>query len=329
MKFYQKKDQNMTYAKIISTGSYLPSKILSNHDLEKMVDTSEEWIITRTGIKERRILADNESSCDMAYNAAIDAIKNANISTSEIDVIIVATVSADMIFPSNACLLQNRLGIKNIPAFDINAACSGFLYALEMANAYIKSNIADTILIVGADAVSHYVNYKDRDTCVLFGDGAGAVILKRDNAPGIIITEMHADGSGVEFLHAKAKIKNGEIVGDPYIHMEGRAVFKTAVKSLSDVANSLLTKSSYTKEQITWLIPHQANIRIIEATANHLNLPMDKVIVTLDKHGNTSAASIPLALDYAVKVGKVKTGDLLLLEGFGAGFTWGGCLVKY
>lgn len=317
------------FSKIIATGSYLPEKILSNQDLEKLVDTSDEWIVSRSGIKQRRIIGENESASDMAYNASIDAITSNNIDKSTIDLIIVATFTSDTVFPSNACLLQQRLGLGNIPAFDLNAVCSGFLYAIATADAYIKSGMAKTILVVGADAVSHYIDYTDRNTCVLFGDGAGAVIITQSDEPGIYGSELHADGNGEEALHIKGQLRNGKIVGHPYVYMDGKPVFKAAVKSLSHVATSILNKTNHTKDQIDWLIPHQANIRIIEATANHLSLPMDKVIVTVDKHGNTAAASVPLALDSALKSGKIKRGDLLLLEGFGAGFTWGACLIRY
>lgn len=317
------------YSKIIATGSYLPKKILSNKDLEKLVETTSSWIESRTGINERRIIANTESASDMAYNAAIDAIESSNIDKSTIDMIIVATFTPDTAFPSNACLIQQRLGLNNIPAFDLNAACSGFLYALTAADAYIKTGMAKTILIVGADAVSHYVDYNDRNTCILFGDGAGAVILQQSNEPGILASEIKADGNGKDALYVSGHIKNGEIAGNPYIYMEGRAVFKVAVKQMAQVANSILLKANYTKEQLDWLVPHQANIRIIEATATHLGMPMDKVIVTLKAQGNTAAASVPLALDTAVKSGKVKRGHLILLEGFGAGYTWGGCLIKY
>ncbi|MFN8770851.1 MAG: beta-ketoacyl-ACP synthase III [Neisseriaceae bacterium] len=317
------------YSKIIATGSYLPKKILSNYDLEKMIDTTDEWILSRTGIKERRIVDDTELASDMGYNAAVDAIKSNNIDKSCIDMIIVATFTPDKIFPSNACLIQHRLGLKEIPAFDLNAVCSGFLYALTMANAYIKANMAKTILIIGADAVSHYIDYTDRNTCVLFGDGAGAVILQQSTQPGILASAINADGSGKDELYVEGHLKSGKITGHPYIYMDGKSVFKAAVNRLAETANNLLKQSKCSKEQIDWLIPHQANIRIIKAAAEYLNLPMEKVVVTLDSHGNTAAASVPLALDTAIKSGKIKHGDLLLLEGFGAGFTWGGSLIKY
>lgn len=318
------------YSKIIGCGSYLPEKILTNSDLEKMVDTSDEWIVSRSGIKERRIVADHETSSDMAYAAAIDTLTSNNIDKSAIDLILVATSTPDIIFPATACLLQHRLGLaNNIPAFDLQAACTGFLYAITTADAFIRSGIYKTILLIGVDTVSRVIDYTDRNTCVLFGDGAGAIILQASETPGIICNKIHADGSGSELLHTKANIYNGTIRGNPYLWMDGRAVYKMAVRNLAEVANNVLTISGYTTDQIDWLIPHQANLRIIESTAEHLNIPMDKVIVTVDKHGNTSAASVPLALDHAVKSGKIKRGDLILLEGVGAGFTWGASLIRY
>lgn len=316
-------------SKIIGTGSYLPARILSNQDLEKMVETTDEWIVSRSGIKERRIVAENETTSDMAYEAAVDAIRSSNIDKSEIDLILVATSTADMVFPATACLIQKRLGITGIPAFDLQAACTGFLYAITTADAYIKSGMAKTVLVIGADAVSRFIDYTDRNTCVLFGDGAGAVILRASADEGIIYNELHADGNGDEVLHSKGHIYNGAIKGHPYIWMDGKAVFKMAVRNLAEVATIVLSKSGYQTNQIDWFIPHQANLRIIESTAAHLNISMDKVVVTVDKNGNTSAASVPLALDHAVKAGKIKRGDLLLLEGVGAGFTWGACLVRY
>ncbi|MCC2644799.1 MAG: 3-oxoacyl-ACP synthase [Burkholderiales bacterium] len=317
------------YSKILASGSYLPAKILSNKDLEKMVDTSDEWIVSRSGIKERRIVADNETSADMAYNATVDVIKSSNIAPSKIDLILVATSTPDILFPSTACLIQRRLGLNNIPAFDLQAACTGFLYALATADAFIRSNSYKTILVIGVDTVSRFIDYTDRNTCVLFGDGAGAVIVQASDEPGIICNEIHADGSGEEILHVKGHIYNGELKGHPYMAMDGKAVYKMAVRNLAEVATSVLTKSGYSNEQVDWFVPHQANLRIIESTAAHLNISMEKVIVTVDIHGNTSAASVPLALDHAIKNGKIKRGDLLLLEGVGAGFTWGASLIRY
>jgi 3-oxoacyl-[acyl-carrier-protein] synthase-3 len=320
----------MNTSKILATGSYLPAKILTNEDLEKMVATSNEWIISRSGIKERRIIGENETTSTMAYNAALDAISSSNINKNQIDLIIVATTTADKLFPSVAVMLQEKLGLSKIAAFDLQAVCSGFIYALTTADAFIKSGMAKTVLVVGADAVSRYIDYTDRNTCVLFGDGAGAVILTATKeATGIIANELHADGSGESVLHVPGRIHNGKIVGNPYMYMDGRAVFKMAVSNLADVATSILNKTGYSANQIDWFIPHQANIRIIQATAEHLKIPMEKVVTTVEKHGNTSAASVPLALDYAVKKNMVKRGDLILLEGVGAGFTWGASLIKY
>jgi 3-oxoacyl-[acyl-carrier-protein] synthase-3 len=317
------------HSKIIACGSYVPEKILTNKDLEKMVETSDEWIVSRSGIKERRIVAEHETTGDMAYAAALDAIKSSNIDKSKIDLILIATSTPDIIFPATACLLQNRLGLSYIPAFDLQAACTGFLYAITTADAFIRSGTYKTILLIGVDTVSRIIDYTDRNTCVLFGDGAGAIILQASENPGIICNEIHADGSGEEALHAKANIYNGAVRGNPYIWMDGKAVYKMAVRNLAEVATSVLKTSGYTTDQVDWLIPHQANLRIIESTAAHLNIPMSKVIVTVDNHGNTSAASVPLALDYAVKKGQINRGDLILLEGVGAGFTWGASLIRY
>jgi 3-oxoacyl-[acyl-carrier-protein] synthase-3 len=318
------------FSKIIATGSYLPNKILTNSDLEKIVDTSDEWIYSRSGIKKRHIISDNESPSDMAFHAANDAIKSFNINKNSIDMILVATCTPDYIFPSNACIIQNRLGINNnIPAFDLNAACSGFLYAIATADSYIKSGIVNTVLVIGSDAVSHFIDYKDRTTCVLFGDGAGAVILQKSNTEGIIKSELFADGVGGSSLHAQGKMKQGKIIGNPYIHMDGKAVFKSAVTNMANAATNILNKTGYSTLDLDWLIPHQANIRIIEATAKHLGLPMDKVIISVENHGNTAAASVPLALDLAVKCNKIKTNNLILLESFGAGFTWGTSLIRW
>ncbi len=324
------KQNNQPYARIIATGSYLPKRILSNQDLMTMVDTSDEWIKDRTGVERRHIIDANETTLDMAYMAAIDTIANANIDLNDIDMIIVATISNNAIFPSCACLLQKKLGLKNpIPAFDINAACSGFLYALATANAYIKSQAANTILVIGVEAVSNFVDYTDRNTCILFGDGAGGVIVQKDANTGILAIKINADGDGAKYLNADAYIKNKQIIGNPYIYMDGKQVFKIAIKQLINTVNEILSVTNYTPQDIDWLIPHQANIRIIEATAKHLNIPMSKVIMTIHKHGNTSAASVPLALHDAVLNNKIQKNDLLLLEGFGAGFTWGSALIRF
>ena len=319
----------MIYSKISATGSYLPDKILNNKELETMVDTSDEWIVSRSGIEERRISATNEKTSDLAINAALDAIYSSGFDKDKIDLIIVATSTAEMIFPSTACLVQRALKLNNTPAFDVQAACAGFMYALTTADCYIKSGMATNVLVIGMDAISRILDYTDRTTCVLFGDGAGAVILSKSDETGIIGSELHADGCGVNSLSATGHIDHGRVVGNPYVSMDGPAVYKMAVKNLASVASSLLAKTGYKTDQIDWLIPHQANIRIIESTARHLGLSMDKVIVTVSKHGNTSAASVPLALNEAIKNGKVQRGELLLLEGVGAGFTWGASLIRY
>lgn len=319
----------MKYAKIIATGSYLPQKILSNSDLEKLVDTNDKWIVERTGIKERHIVAEGELTSDLAYHASIKALTQANLSSSEIDLIIVATATPDSIFPSTACTLQNKLGNKTAAAFDMQAACSGFIYALTTADCYIRAGMAKKILIVGVDSLSRIVDYKDRSTCILFGDGAGAVILEASDEPGVLGCDIRADGAYGPILTSTGHLYNGVIKGNPYIYMDGQAVFKFAVKSLVSIAKDLLKKINLQESDIDWMIPHQANLRIIEATTKMLGSSMDKVVITVDRHGNTSAASIPLALDVAVRDGRIKRGDNLLLEGVGAGFTWGAAVIKF
>ncbi len=318
----------MTFSRIIATGSYLPTKVLTNQDLEKMVATNDEWIVSRCGIKERHIINKEQNTSDMAYLASIDAIESSGINKSEIDLIIVATFSPDCVFPSVACILQKKLGLVGVPAFDLNAACAGFIYAIATADAYIKSNMARTVLVIGADAVSRFIDYTDRGTCVLFGDGAGAVILQQSNTHGIIGSRLKADGNGDACLKISGQIQDGKIKNNPYIEMDGKIVFKSAVKYLSSIALELLEQTGYKKEQIDYLVPHQANIRIIESTAKSLNLDMNKVITTVAKHGNTSAASVPLALDYAIKNNIIKKNNIILLEAIGAGLTWGASLIK-
>lgn len=319
----------MKYSKIIATGSYLPAKVLTNNDLSKMVDTNDEWIVERTGIKERRIVNENENTSDMAYQAALNAIQMAEIDPATIDFILVATATPDSVFPSTACILQHKLGIKGGGAYDMQAACSGFIYALATADSYIKAGLAKRILVVGADSLSRIVDYADRGTCILFGDGAGAVILEASDEVGILGAELKADGSYGPILTSSGHLYNGQIKGSPYIYMDGQAVFKFAVKSLTAIAKDLLAKVGMASSEINWMIPHQANLRIIEATAKMLGTPMDRVVVTVDKHGNTSAASIPLALDVAVRDGRIKRGDNLLFEGIGAGFTWGAVIARF
>lgn len=313
----------MIYSKIIGTGSYLPPKILTNADLTKMVDTTEEWIFSRTGIHERHIVTD-ECSSDLALQATLNAIESAGIDARQIDLIIVATTTPDKIFPSVAAILQRKLGIAGCPAFDIQAVCSGFIYALTTANQFIKSGAAKCVLVVGAETISKITNYKDRSNCILWGDGAGAVILKASDEAGIMTTHIHADGNYEQMLHVPRQATSKDS-----ILMEGNAVFKMAVNTLDQIVDETLMANNLQKSDIDWLVPHQANIRILQATAKKLDLPMERVIVTVDKHGNTSAASIPLALDTAVRDGRIKRGELILMEAFGGGFTWGSVLLRY
>ncbi|MGA7750691.1 MAG: beta-ketoacyl-ACP synthase III [Gallionella sp.] len=318
------------YSKIIGTGSYLPAKILTNFDLEKIVDTSHDWIVSRSGIHERHVAADAEMTSDLALQASLRAIGSSGISANEIDLVIVATTTPDQVFPSTACILQDKLGIKNHgAAFDMQAVCGGFVYALNTADLYIRGGQAKTALVVGAEVLSRILDWNDRTTCVLFGDGAGAVVLRASKTPGIIAGKLHADGSHRGMLKAEGNIRNGEVQGDPFIKMEGQAVFKFAVKVLSEVVEEVLEENNLTGSDIRWLVPHQANIRIMEATAKKLGLSMDNVIVTVATHGNTSAASIPLALDTAVRDGRIKPGQNILLEAVGGGFTWGAVLIRW
>jgi 3-oxoacyl-[acyl-carrier-protein] synthase-3 len=320
----------LMYSKIIGTGSYLPAKILTNFDLEKIVETSHDWIVSRSGIHERHIAADNELTSDLALQASLRAIESAGIGAEEIDLVIVATTTPDQVFPSTACILQDKLGIKNrCAAFDMQAVCGGFVYAMNTADLYIRGGQAKTVLVVGAEVLSRILDWSDRTTCVLFGDGAGAVVLQASEAPGIVASKLHADGSHRGMLKADGNIRNGEVQGDPFIKMEGQAVFKFAVKVLSEVVEEVLEESNLQSSDISWLVPHQANIRIMEATAKKLGLSMDNVIVTVATHGNTSAASIPLALDTAVRDGRIKAGQNILLEAVGGGFTWGAVLIKW
>ena len=315
--------------KIAGTGSYLPKKILSNVDLETMVDTTDEWIFTRTGIRERHIAAEGEFTSDLALEAAKNAIISANIDASDIDLIIVATTTPDKIFPSVATMLQRKLGIAGCAAFDVQAVCSGFVYALATADNFIKAGAAKCALVIGAETFSRITDYTDRSNCILWGDGAGAVILcasqaDSDSKQGVISTHLHADGNYEKMLHVPRKAE-----GRDTVLMEGNAVFKMAVNTLDQIVDETLAANGMQKSDIDWLVPHQANIRIISATAKKLDMGMDKVVVTVDKHGNTSAASIPLALDVAVRDGRIKRGDVILMEAFGGGFTWGSALIRY
>ena len=317
---------NHLYSRISGTGSYLPEKILTNADLESMVDTTDEWIFTRTGIRERHIVAEDQFTSDLALHAAQNAIESAGIQANEIDLIIVATTTPDKIFPSTACILQQKLGIAGCPAFDIQAVCSGFVYALSTADNFIKTGAAKCALVIGAETFSRITDWSDRGNCILWGDGAGAVILQASKEQGVISTHLHADGSYEKMLHVPHKSKTNS---KETIVMEGNAVFKMAVNTLDAIVDEALTANGLQKSDVAWLVPHQANIRILQATAKKLDMSMDRVIVTVDKHGNTSAASIPLALDVAVRDGRIKRGEIILMEAFGGGFTWGSALIKY
>jgi 3-oxoacyl-[acyl-carrier-protein] synthase-3 len=319
----------MMYSKVAGTGSYLPEKILTNQDLERMVDTSDEWIRTRTGIAQRHIAADNEMASDLALNASRQAMAAAGVTAADIDLIIVATTTPDVIFPSTACILQDKLGVNDCPAFDVQAVCSGFIYALATADMFIRAGKCHTALVVGTEIYSRILDWTDRSTCVLFGDGAGAVVLTRGDQPGILSSHLHADGSYRKILAVPGSICGGKVQGKPFVMMEGNVVFKFAIKVLEDVVREALAENNLEVSDIDWLIPHQANIRIILSTANKLGLPMEKVVATVDRHGNTSAASIPLALDIAIRDGRIKPGQLVLLEGVGGGFTWGAALVRW
>ena len=309
------------YSKVIGSGSYLPEKILTNHDLAKIVETSHDWIFERTGIEQRHIASENESSVDMAYKASLKAMSMAQLSPNDIDMIIVATATPERKFPSTAVLLQNNLKIEQGFAFDINAACTGFVYALDIADKYIQSKVAKNILVVGSEKMSSLLDWKDRNTCVLFGDGAGAVILSESSKPGILSTNIGSDGSYKDLLTVN--------IDPEFIEMKGNDVFKIAVKTMGKLAVSTLEKNNISINQIDWLIPHQANSRIINAIAKKISLPSEKVILTVNKHGNTSAASIPLAFDDAYHSGSLNEGNLIMLEAFGAGFTWGSVLLKF
>ena len=323
----------MSYARVIGTGGYLPEKVLTSRELEKMVDTTEQWIVSRTGVRERHIAAADERTSDLAEHAARAALDNAGVLPQDIDLIIVATTTPDHVFPSVACLLQDRLGIHNGgPAFDVQAVCTGFVYAMDVANRFFLTGGAKKALIVGAETFSRIIDWTDRNTCVLFGDGAGAVVLEASSEPGIVSTHLHADGKYHELLNVPAGVStNYEQVlkGEAYTQMQGSEVFKWAVKALGDIVDETLQANALEKSDIDWLVPHQANIRIINATAKKLNMDMDQVVITVDRHGNTSAASIPLAFNEAVRDGRIQRGQRVIMEGFGGGFTWGSILLVY
>lgn len=322
----------MAYASLIGTGSYLPKRVMTNKEFEAFVDTSDAWIQERTGIKRRHIAADDETTSDLAFAAATNALAAAGIDAAEIDLIVLATTTPDKVFPSTACRVQRRLGIKNSPAFDIHAACAGFVYALDVADRFIRTGGAKCALVIGAETYSRIINWKDRTTCVLFGDGAGAVVLRESDEPGVICTHCHADGQYEEMLHVPSGISLGyDKVREEaaFVTMKGSEVFRRAVGTLDSIARETLANHGFDKHDVSWLIPHQANLRIIGAAAKKLDLPMERVVVTVDEHANTSSASIPLALDVAVRDGRIQRGELLLFEAFGAGFTWGSALVRY
>jgi len=322
----------LIYSRITGTGGYVPDKVLTNADLERMVETSDEWITERTGIKTRHIAADGQTTCDLAEAAARRAIDAVGVQASDIDLIVVATTTPDRIFPSTACLLQQRLDVHGCAAFDVQAVCTGFVYALGVADKFVRTGAARCALVVGAETLSRIIDWTDRDTCVLFGDGAGAVILQASEEPGILSTHLHADGQYKELLTVPAGVSEHPErfqAGEAGIQMKGNEVFKMAVNTLGRIVDETLETNRLQKSDIDWLVPHQANIRIIAATAKKLKMSMDQVVVTVGEHGNTSAASVPLAMDVAVRDGRIKRGDTLLLEAFGGGFTWGSALLKY
>ena len=322
------------YSRITGTGSYLPPRRVTNDDLAielaaKGVETSDDWIVERTGIRARHFAAAHVTSSDLGVEASRRALEAAGVAAADIDLIIVATSTPDMVFPSAACILQHKLGIAGCPAFDVQAVCSGFVYALAIADSMIKTGAASKALVIGSEVFSRILDFTDRTTCVLFGDGAGAVVLEASETPGILASDLHADGKHAGILCVPGTVSGGKVLGDPLLKMDGQAVFKLAVGVLEDAARAVLGKAGRTAADIDWLIPHQANIRIMQGTAKRLKVSMDKVIVTVDEHGNTSAASIPLALDAAVRSGKIRRGDTLMLEGVGGGFTWGAVLLDF
>ena len=320
------------FSRIVGTGGYLPERVVTNAELAERVDTSDAWIRERTGIEQRHVAADDEFTLDLAHAAAGGAIEAAGISASEIDLIVVATTTPDRVFPSTACLLQSRLDIHGCPAFDVQAVCTGFVYALSVADQFMRTGMARTALVVGAETFSRILDWDDRNTCVLFGDGAGAVVLRRDTAPGIRSTHLHADGDYAKLLHVPSGVSNHHaavVEGRAYVEMSGSEVFRMAVNTLGRIVDETLAANHLEKSAIDWLVPHQANVRILAATARKLGMPMEKVVQTIATHANTSAASIPLALDVAVRDGRVQRGDTVLLEGFGGGFTWGSALIEW
>lgn len=318
----------MIWSRIVGTGSYLPAKIVTNDDLAKRMDTSDEWIRTRTGIRQRHIAEPSQASSDLAAEASRAALASAGVSPADVDLIIVATATPDYIFPSTACIMQAKLGAKGCAAFDIQAVCSGFVYALAIADKLIRSGQHRCALVVGSEVYSRILDWNDRGTAVLFGDGAGAVVLKADSRPGVLGSVLHADGSHAGILSVPGNVCGGKIVGSPFLQMDGQAVFKFAVKVLDECARETLEQCKLQVSDVDWLIPHQANVRILEATAKRLGLDRSKLVVTVDRHANTSAASVPLALDVAIRDGRIKAGHRVMLQGVGGGFTWGAALVE-
>jgi 3-oxoacyl-[acyl-carrier-protein] synthase-3 len=316
------------YSRIVGTGSYLPPNAVSNDDLARRVDTSDEWIVSRTGIRQRHIASAEQTSSDLAVEASNAALGAAGVSAADLDLIIVATSTPDFVFPSTACLVQARLGVKGCPAFDVQAVCSGFVYALALADSLVRAGQARTALIIGSEVFSRILDWSDRSTCVLFGDGAGAIVLRADARPGVLGSVLHADGSQAGILSTPGNVSGGSVIGVPFLRMDGQAVFKLAVRVLDEVARETVSRCGLTLEDIDWLIPHQANVRILEATAKRLKIPREKLIVTVDQHANTSAASVPLALDVAVRDGRIRAGHRVMLQGVGGGFTWGAALVE-
>jgi 3-oxoacyl-[acyl-carrier-protein] synthase III len=317
------------YSRIAGTGGYLPAEVLTNADLARRIDTSDDWVQSRTGIRQRHIAAADENTSDLALAAAIDALAAAHIAAADVDLIVVATTTPDMIFPSTACILQAKLGARGGPAFDIQAVCSGFVYALSVADAMVASGAVRNALVVGAEIYSRILDWNDRGTCVLFGDGAGAVVLIPATTPGILSSHLHADGHYTDILSVAGGVAHGAVHGTPFLRMDGSAVFKFAVKVLAEVANEALVANGLTAEAVDWMIPHQANIRIMEATMKKLALPMQRMVATVDRHANTSAASIPLALNEAVRDGRICSGQHVMLAGVGGGFTWGSVLIRW
>ena len=318
----------MKYARIIGSGSYLPSRIVTNTELARRVDTSDEWIVTRTGIRQRHIADESQSSSDLALEASREALRAAGIAPVDVDLIIVATSTPDYVFPSTACLLQAKLGVAGCPAFDVQAVCSGFVYGLAVADNFMRGGQARCALVVGTEVFSRILDWNDRATCVLFGDGAGAVVMRTDERPGVHGCVLHADGRQAGILEVPGNVSGGKVTGSAFLRMDGQAVFKLAVRVLDEAARELVAKCKMKLADVDWLIPHQANIRILDATVKRLGLPHERLIVTVDRHANTSAASIPLALDLALRDGRIRPGHKVMLEGVGGGFTWGAALVE-